>query len=299
MNEIRNTNAVRATAKTADARRAPPGPRKFRKIVPNLITVLALCLGLTAVRLAIEGDFELAVAAVLVAAVLDAVDGRLARLLGATSRFGAEFDSLADFVNFGVVPGLILYFWTLHTLGPAGWVVALVFATAMALRLARFNVMLDDPARPDWMGDFFTGMPAPAGAMTVMLPLYLAFSGVAALPAAAIAVYGLLLAALTISKVPVYSGKKTGLRLPRRWLPAALILIAAGAALLVSNPWQAISALTVAYLVSIPFGVLHYRRLDRLPRETIAEDHSPACTEEAADVLLPHGSAVRESRVSH
>src|SRR5215471_7977471 len=150
----------------------------FRMLLPNLITLLALCAGLSAIRLAFEDKLEWAVAAIVFAAMLDGIDGRVARMLKGTSRFGAELDSLADFVNFGVAPALILYFWTLHELGNAGWIAAMVFAISTGLRLARFNVMIDDPNRPAWAGNFFTGMPAPAGAITVLLPIYIHLLGV-------------------------------------------------------------------------------------------------------------------------
>ena len=134
-----------------------------RYLVPNIITLLALCSGVTAIRFALEARYELAVASLMLAVVLDAVDGRLARLLKGTSRFGAELDSLADFVNFGVAPAILLYVWSLNALKTLGWVVALILAMSCALRLARFNVALDDPAKPVWAGQFFSGAPAPAG----------------------------------------------------------------------------------------------------------------------------------------
>src|SRR6202045_54796 len=157
--------------------------RRFRRIpvrtlVPNVITLLALCAGLTAIRMAFENRYVLALAAIVFAAFLDGIDGRLARFLKGTSRFGAELDSLADFVNFGVAPALILYLWGLHELKSAGWIAALVFAICAALRLARFNVMIEDPNRPAWAGNYFVGMPAPAGAITVLLPIYVQFLGV-------------------------------------------------------------------------------------------------------------------------
>ena len=142
-------------------RRFKPVP--FRVIAPNLVTVLALCLGLTAIRLAYEGHLDTAVICIIVAGVLDGLDGRLARFLKGTSRFGAELDSLSDFVCFGVAPALILYGFILQSLKGLGWVAALLFAIASALRLARFNVMIDDPTRPDWKKNFFVGMAAPAG----------------------------------------------------------------------------------------------------------------------------------------
>src|SRR5918911_530853 len=162
--------------------RPPQKRRRFRQIpvrtlVPNLITLLALCAGLTAIRLAIEAKLEWAVAAIVFAALLDGIDGRVARMLKGTSRFGAELDSLADFVNFGVAPAVMLYFWSLHELGNAGWIAAMVFAISTGLRLARFNVMVEDPNKPAWAAKFFMGVPAPAGAITVLLPIYVYFLG--------------------------------------------------------------------------------------------------------------------------
>src|SRR5271154_1217448 len=156
--------------------------RQFRRIpvrtlAPNLVTLLALCAGLTGIRMAFENRYGLALAAIVFAAILDGIDGRLARLLKGTSRFGAELDSLSDFVNFGVAPALIIYFWDLHDLKSAGWIAAMVFTICACLRLARFNVMIDDPDRPAWAANFFVGMPAPMGAISVLLPVYLVFIG--------------------------------------------------------------------------------------------------------------------------
>src|SRR3979411_1394641 len=187
-----------------------------RTLVPNLITLLALCAGLTGIRLAIEGRLEWAVAAIVFAAVLDGLDGRIARMLKGTSRFGAELDSLADFVNFGVAPALILYFWGLHELKSAGWIVALFFAICAGLRLARFNVMIDDPNKPIWAGNFFTGIPAPAGAIVVLLPIYLFFLGVSnnLFTIWLTFFYTLAIALLMVSRLPVFSGKRVGKRVP-------------------------------------------------------------------------------------
>src|ERR1700685_1397054 len=187
--------------------------RRFRRIpvrtlVPNLITLLALGAGLTAIRMAFESRYGLALAAILFAAFLDGIDGRLARMLKGTSRFGAELDSLSDFVNFGVAPALILYFWGLHELQSAGWIAAMTFAICAALRLARFNVMIDDPDRPAWTGNFFIGMPAPAGAITVLLPIYAAFLGLPRSPFLTWVTlfYTLTVASLMVSRLPVFSG---------------------------------------------------------------------------------------------
>src|SRR5580704_12124992 len=149
-----------------------------RTLVPNVVTLLALCAGLTAIRMAFEDRYVLALGAIVFAAILDGIDGRLARLLKGTSRFGAELDSLSDFVNFGVAPALILYFWGLHDLKSGGWIAAMAFAICAGLRLARFNVMSEDPDKPAWKNNFFVGMPAPAGAITVLLPIYAVLLGV-------------------------------------------------------------------------------------------------------------------------
>ena len=153
-------------------------PIPVRMLVPNVITLLAICAGLTAIRLSTEGRMELAVAAIVFAAVLDGIDGRVARMIKGQSKFGAELDSLADFVNFGVAPGLMLYFWQLHELHNGGWIAAMVFAISGGLRLARFNASMDDPNKPPFASNYFTGVPAPAGAVTALLPIYLAFLGV-------------------------------------------------------------------------------------------------------------------------
>src|ERR1700751_713240 len=166
--------AMAITSPSGDPRR-----RRFRRIpvrtlAPNMVTLLAMCAGLTAIRMAFEDRYVLALAAIVFAAILDGIDGRLARFLKGTSRFGAELDSLSDFVNFGVAPALILYFWGLHDLKSAGWIAAMVFAICAALRLARFNVMKPSPQRGAWAHNFFAGVPAPAGAIIVLLPIYAA-----------------------------------------------------------------------------------------------------------------------------
>ena len=186
--------------------------------LPNLITLLALCSGVTAIRLGIEGRYELAVGAVIISIVLDALDGRLARFLKGTSRFGAELDSLADFVNFGVAPAILIYLWSLNDLRTKGWVVALILAVCCALRLARFNVALDDTEKPAWAASFFSGAPAPAGAGLALLPMYLGFLGFidnGHTYSVLIAPYILAVALLMVSRVPTYSGKTTRPRIRR------------------------------------------------------------------------------------
>ncbi len=246
-------------------RRFKPVP--MRMLLPNIVTLLSLCAGLTAMRFAIEGDGKLdkAVYAILIAAVLDGLDGRLARLLKGTSRFGAELDSLADFVSFGVAPAFVLYTFGLHEIGSIGWIVALVYAMACALRLARFNVMIDDPGRPEWQKNFFVGIPAPAGALTVLLPVYLFLDGVARPPgfAAIEAVYLLFIALMMVSRIPTYAGKTLGTRVPREWVVPMLIAASLAVALLVIHTFEVLTVVTVAYLALIPIGVRAYRRRER------------------------------------
>ena len=269
--------------------------RRFRAIpvrvlVPNVITLLALCAGLTAIRLAAEGTIEWAVYAIVWAAVLDGIDGRVARLLRGTSRFGAELDSLADFVNFGVAPGVVLYFWGLHEVKSAGWIAAMAFAIAAGLRLARFNVMLDDPNRPAWQSNFFVGIPAPAGAITVLLPFYVHALGLprlAFITAPVTLVYTLAIALLMVSRLPVYSGKGLGTRVPPDLVLFVFMGVVLFFALLIAYPWVVLTIGTLAYLASLPFGRMSYHRYaardaqppagpvdgDHRPVEVAASDH--------------------------
>src|SRR6476661_4431959 len=193
-----------------------PGPPRFRRR------------RFTAIRLVVENKVDLALAAIVFAALLDGIDGRVARMLRGTSRFGAELDSLADFVNFGVAPALMLYFWGLHELGNAGWIAAMVFAISTGLRLARFNVMADDPNKPAWAANFFVGVPAPAGAITVLLPIYVYFLGMprVVFVAPVALVYTLTIAFLMVSRLPVFSGKRVGKRVaPEMVLPVFVAVV--------------------------------------------------------------------------
>ena len=249
-----------------------------RTLLPNLITLLALCAGLTAIRLAIEEKLDWALAAIVFAALLDGIDGRIARMLKGTSRFGAELDSLADFVNFGVAPALILYFWGLHELKSAGWIAALVFAICAGLRLARFNVMIDDPNKPAWAGNFFTGIPAPAGAITVLLPIYLNFLGVSAglITVWLTFIYTLAIALLMVSRLPVFSGKRVGKRVPPEMVLPVFVFVVLFFALLVSYPWQVLTIGTLAYLACLPLGWLSYREYQRKDAAAAAARQAPA-----------------------
>ncbi len=248
-----------------ESKRARFTPIPFRLIAPNVITLLALCLGLTAMRLVVEGKLETATICILIAAALDGVDGRLARMLKGTSRFGAELDSLSDFVNFGVATGYVLWIFVLHDLKSFGWIIVLTLACAMALRLARFNVMIDDPHRPEWQKNFFVGMPAPAGAITAMLPLYLHFIGVPVQDYGAVPVglYILFIAFLTISRIPCYAGKTLGTRIPRDKVLPIFVAVVVVAGLLFAYPFEMLALVVIAYLALIPLSAARYRKLDR------------------------------------
>lgn len=244
-------------------RRFKPVP--MRVLLPNLITLLSLCAGLTAMRLAVEGRLENAAIAILIAAVLDGLDGRIARLLKGTSRFGAELDSLADFVSFGVAPAFILYTFGLKDLRSLGWIVCLMFAIATALRLARFNVSLDAPDRPEWQKNFFVGMPAPAGALTGLLPIYVSLLGMPRPPGFAVveAAYVLFIAFMMVSRIPTYAGKTLGSRVPREWVVPLFVAVVFVVAILVTYTFESMALLTLVYLALIPLGVSRYRALER------------------------------------
>jgi len=250
------------------------GPRlreiPLRLLVPNLITVLAICAGLTGIRLAFEGRYELAVAMVLLAAFLDGIDGRVARLLKATSKFGVQMDSLADIINFGVAPALVSYAFLLDQAHSIGWIAALLYAIAAGLRLARFNVMEDRNIKADWQSEFFVGVPAPMGAMLVLLPVYLGFLGVEATPVFVYAsvAYTLLIGYLLVSRLPVWSGKSSRIR--RDLTLPIMLAVVLYVALLMSYTWEVLSITVVAYLFVLPFSARAWHR--RYGTITIEDD---------------------------
>jgi CDP-diacylglycerol--serine O-phosphatidyltransferase len=252
-----------------------------RMLVPNIFTLLSLCAGLTAIRMAIELRYELAIVLVVIAALLDGVDGRLARALRAQSKFGAELDSLADFVNFGVAPAVIVFIWGLGGLPRGfGWIVALVFALATGLRLARFNTMID-VEKPKWQSEYFTGMPAPAGAITVLLPLYvdgLGLFDVRTWPWL-IALYTAGMAALLVSTIPTFSGKLMGERISREYVLPAFVAVAALVALMVTYPYGTLTLVTLLYLATIPIS---YNRFQQKMQEP-----APQASADVAAIRLP------------
>jgi CDP-diacylglycerol---serine O-phosphatidyltransferase len=244
----------------------PPGRKigaiELRYILPNLVTVLAICAGLTGIRFAFEGRIAESVGLVLIAAFLDGVDGRLARAMKAQSKFGAQMDSLADIVNFGVAPAMVLYASVLDEARSIGWIAALVYVVACGLRLARFNVMSDDPNRPAWSSDFFVGVPAPFGAFLVMLPLYLDFLGLESGRVLALvsSLYTFIIALLMISQIPIFSGKSAMARVPGHVILPMLLMATVYVALLLTFTWETLTLSAIVYFASIPFGISAFRK---------------------------------------
>lgn len=233
----------------------------MRAVVPNAITAAALCSGLTGIRFAIAGDFEKAVQAVILAGVLDGIDGRAARLLKAQTRFGAELDSLADSISFGVAPALIVYLWTLHALPSLGWIAALAFAICCVLRLARFNARLDMLDQPHKAAGFLTGVPAPLGAGLAFLPLYLwiATTRPEFANPAVVSLWMVLVAFLMISNIPTLAWSR--MRPPPHLRLGVLVLVGLTMAALLLEPWFTLVAITIAYLLLLPFGLNTYRKV--------------------------------------
>ena len=238
----------------------------INRLIPNILTLLALCAGMTAIRFALEEHYRQAVVAIIVAGVLDGIDGRIARLLKGTSDFGAELDSLSDFVSFGVAPALLMYLWTLQSFSSLGWVVALLFAVCCALRLARFNTQIGADL-PPYAYNFFTGVPAPAGAGLAMIPMLLNFefgwsgfrnAGFGAVVLAATA-------ALMVSRVPTFSMKR--FHVPREWVLTMLLVIGTLAALATTEPWATLLLIGVIYIGSIPLSIRAYNQLRQAAHE--------------------------------
>jgi CDP-diacylglycerol--serine O-phosphatidyltransferase len=265
--------------------------RRFRitsasRLVPNAITVLSLGAGMTSIRFALDGHWKFAVGAIATAAVLDTLDGRMARLLKSTSKFGAELDSLADFIAFGVAPAMILYLWSTNGLSSVGWTAALFFATCMALRLARFNVM-SDADLPPYAYRFFTGVPAPAAAGLGLLPLVASFEvtlDVLSSPYL-VAAWQCCVGLLMVSSLPTYSFK--GLRVPQKLVLPLLIGVGAVVAAAASAPWTTIALIVLAYLAGLPFSYRSYLQQRRMSAEQAAvrdEEVSVDGSEDPADV---------------
>jgi CDP-diacylglycerol--serine O-phosphatidyltransferase len=255
----------------------------FNRVVPNLLTMVGLCAGMTAIRFALDGRYGAAAVAIALAGAIDGLDGRLARLLKATSRFGAEFDSLTDFLCFGIAPAIVLYLWSLHSLHGFGFVPCVIFAVCMALRLARFNASIDSGPHPAYAYNFFTGVPAPAGAGLALFPLFVGLEAksmgwdwllaVAQFPPFS----GLVLvgtALLLVSTLPVWSFKN--FKVPADYVLPLLLGSCVFVALLVADPWAALAAAGVIYLVMLPLSARSFRRLRQAAEGGPEPDHQPA-----------------------
>jgi len=251
------------------------GAQSVNRLIPNSLTLLALCAGITAMRFAIEGQWDRAVIAIVVAAVLDGLDGRIARALGATSHFGAELDSLSDFVCFGVAPAFVVYMWSLQELGGLGWALSLLFAVCCGLRLARFNVALDSKeSMPPWTRDYFVGVPAPAGGGLAIMPLIFGLQFEHAFFASPW-LNGLMLAGvagLMVSRIPTFAFKR--LRVPGRHVVLALLAVGAFAAFLISTPWVTLGFTGLAYLASVPYARYAYQKRRSLG-DSLGENGEP------------------------
>lgn len=237
-----------------------------RMMVPNFFTLLGLCAGLTSIRMSIEGRYDFALAAIVFAALVDGLDGRIARLLKASSRFGAELDSLADFVNFGVAPAIMIFTWGLGEHRSLGWIAVMLFALASALRLARFNTLLDDE-RPKWQSDFFMGVPTPAAAILVLLPVYLGHVGLdlrsSPILLNLVLAYVMLIGLLMVSIVPTYSGKLLGERIGREWVLPLFIVAMLAVACLLTYPYPTLAIASIAYLAAMPWTWRRFRELEQ------------------------------------
>ncbi len=278
MSEPRSPTTPEARIWPVRRRRRPKRPAhrprfkgpSFNRVLPNLLTMLGLCAGLTGMRFGLDGRFDAAVIAIVVAAVIDGLDGRIARLLKGTSRFGAEFDSLADFLCFGVAPAFLLYLWSLRAYGGVGFIPCLMFAVCMALRLARFNATLDASPAPTYTAGFFTGVPAPAGALLALFPILvglearsLALPWLTTLAHSALVVAAVLIgtAVLLVSTVPVWSFKN--FKVPAEIVLPLLLGTGVFAAILLAEPWAALAAAGILYVGMLPFSARSFRRLRR------------------------------------
>lgn len=236
----------------------------FRKIVPNIVTMLALCAGVTSIRYSIQADWMKAVICIFLAAFFDGLDGRVARMLKGSTKFGAELDSLSDFVSFGVAPALLMYQWTLFDFPRFGWFFCLIFAMGMAMRLARFNTMLDEEPQPDYWHNFFVGVPAPAAAALGIAPVMVSFdypelswlhddyfcAGVMCV-----------VALLMVSRIPTISAKRW--RVPSFMFVPLMLIVALFATFIISNPWLTLGTMVAAYAVSIPIGIFIFIKAKR------------------------------------
>ena len=236
--------------------------RKARMILPNMLTLIGVCIGLSSIKFALDGKFELSIGAIIFAALIDGLDGRIARLIKGTSKVGKELDSLTDVISFGVAPSFVMYFWLLNNLGKFGWLLCLIYVVCVALRLARFNVNSNE--EPSWKDNFFEGVPSPAGGILVLIPLILSLSGFDFLIISyniLVPVFFISVSFLLISKFPTYSLKK--IIIPRSMTVFLLFGIVLFFGLLLIYPFKVIFLSGFIYLSLIPISFLHYRKINK------------------------------------
>ena len=229
------------------------------KLFPNVVTITGLCFGLSAIKYTFDKRWELSVIFIIISIVIDGMDGRIARLLQATSSFGAQLDSLADFLNFGIAPALLLYFWVLNNIKIFGWISVMMYVICMIIRLSRFNVMLEDEEHKPLQDIFFVGIPAPAGALLILMPVILSFinyKNIFNLDAHAIIIYMIIISFLVVSRIPTFSLKK--LQIPRNLSSLIIFIFSIIIILIINNPWRILPIIGITYLISIPISAITY-----------------------------------------
>jgi len=231
------------------------------KLIPNIVTLMALCAGLSSIKFCFSGKWEWAVAAIVLAALFDSLDGRVARFLDGSTQFGTELDSLSDFISFGVAPAIVVYLWSLSSFPKLGWSVAMLYAVCLSLRLARFNTMADRDL-PKWQNSYFRGIAAPTAAGLVLLPLMCSFYfGSDFFNAPAINIATLFISSvLMVSTIPTYSFKR--IKIPQKFVVLVFVLVAVFFTLLLTQFWLAIIAIISLYCLTIPFSMVSYRRIE-------------------------------------
>ena len=267
------------------------------RLLPSAVTVLAMCAGLSAVKFALDGRLGLTLAMIGAAAVFDALDGRIARMLDATSRMGAELDSLADAISFGVAPALVLYL-TLLEGSSGGWVVALIYAVSMVLRLARFNTLIDDDSRPAFAGEYFVGVPAPAGALVVLLPLAVEqqFGDGWWSSYYVVATWTVFSALLAVSRIPTFAMKSVSV--PPRMAAILLVLVGLAGAALITFPFVLLIVLIALYLAHIPFSIRSRRWVAARPETWEAKPAERRAVRRAARRGRPTRTGIARRRTT-
>ena len=245
--------------------------KNARMILPNMLTLIGVCIGLTSIRFALSGEFHLAIIAIIFAALIDGLDGRIARLIKGTSRVGKELDSLTDMISFGVAPAFIMYFWTLSSLGRLGWLICLIYVICVALRLARFNI--NSNQEPSWRDNFFQGVPSPAGGILVLTPLIISLSGFDYIELnynVIVPIFFIGTSLLLISKFPTYSFKK--IVIPRKATIFLLFGIVLFFGLLLIYTFNVIAISSLIYLSLVPISIFHYQKLKKIHENDRIQD---------------------------